>query len=60
MPGTEVIVVTGHEDMNTAVAAMEEITQKNATLADQTNASAQAMAQQADDLSSLILFFKAG
>jgi PAS domain S-box-containing protein len=47
------------DEINTAVASMDEMTQKNAALVEETSAAAQAMAQQAHELSTMMAFFKA-
>ena len=46
------------DEINTAVAAMDEMTQKNAALVEETTAAAQSMAGQAADLTALVAFFK--
>ncbi len=46
------------DEINTAVAAMDEMTQKNAALVEETTAAAQSMAGQAADLATLVAFFK--
>ena len=53
--GTE--QATALNEINTAVAAMDEMTQKNAALVEETSAAAQAMADQADDLRAMMAFF---
>ncbi len=49
---------TGLEQVNTAVGAMDEATQRNAALVEQTTASATALAHQATELAELVGFFK--
>jgi len=49
---------TGLEEVNTAVANMDEMTQRNGALVEQTTASAQAMATQADELNELVAYFR--
>jgi methyl-accepting chemotaxis protein len=51
---------TGLDQINTAVGAMDETTQRNGALVEQTSASAQALAAQARELSSLVAFFRTG
>ena len=46
------------DEINSAVAAMDEMTQKNAALVEETTAAAQSMSGQATDLRSLVSFFK--
>ncbi|MEI7609234.1 MAG: methyl-accepting chemotaxis protein, partial [Rhodospirillaceae bacterium] len=46
------------DEINSAVAAMDEMTQKNAALVEETTAAAQSMSGQAVDLRSLVSFFK--
>ena len=46
------------DEINATVSQMDEMTQKNAALVEETTAAAQAMAGQAGDLKSLIGFFK--
>jgi methyl-accepting chemotaxis protein len=48
----------GLEEVNGAVVNMDEMTQRNGALVEQTNASAQAMANQAGDLASLVARFR--
>ncbi len=48
------------DEINSTVAQMDEMTQKNAALVEETTAAAQAMAGQAADLQSLVGFFKLG
>jgi methyl-accepting chemotaxis protein len=45
------------DEINSAVATMDEMTQKNAALVEETTAAAQSMASQADDMSALVAFF---
>jgi methyl-accepting chemotaxis protein len=49
---------TGLEQVNMAVAQMDQATQRNAALVEETTASAQALAQQARELADLVGFFK--
>ena len=51
---------TGLEQVNTAVGSMDEMTQRNGALVEQTSASAQSLASQAKELSDLIAFFRIG
>ncbi len=51
---------TGLEQINGTVAQMDETTQRNGALVEQTSASAQALSQQADQLSQLVSFFRTG
>ncbi len=46
------------DEINSAVASMDEMTQKNAALVEETTAAAQSMAGQASDLRALVSFFK--
>ena len=46
------------DEINSAVSAMDEMTQKNAALVEETTAAAQSMAGQASDLAVLVSFFK--
>jgi len=46
------------DEINSAVAAMDEMTQKNAALVEETTAAAQAMASQATDLQNQMGFFR--
>ncbi len=48
----------GLDEVNKAVSNMDEITQRNAALVEQTHASAQALANQAQELTELVGFFK--
>ncbi|WP_298727850.1 methyl-accepting chemotaxis protein [uncultured Ferrovibrio sp.] len=48
----------GLEEVNTAVANMDEMTQRNGALVEQTTASAQAMARQAQELAELVGQFR--
>ena len=49
---------TGLDEINATVASMDEMTQKNAALVEETTAAAQSMAGQASDLRHLMGFFK--
>ncbi len=49
---------TALDEINSTVANMDEMTQKNAALVEETTAAAQAMSGQAGDLKSLVGFFK--
>ncbi len=49
---------TGLEEVNTAVGNMDEMTQRNGALVEQTNASAQSLAGQADQLARTVGFFR--
>ncbi|MBP2232170.1 methyl-accepting chemotaxis protein [Azospirillum agricola] len=49
---------TALDEINSTVASMDEMTQKNAALVEETTAAAQAMSGQAGDLKGLIGFFK--
>ncbi|MBP7064526.1 methyl-accepting chemotaxis protein [Ferrovibrio sp.] len=49
---------TGLDEVNTAVSNMDEMTQRNGALVEQTTASAQAMASQADQLNELVAYFR--
>jgi methyl-accepting chemotaxis protein len=49
---------TGLDEVNTAVANMDEMTQRNGALVEQTTASAQAMSTQADQLNELVAYFR--
>jgi methyl-accepting chemotaxis protein len=51
---------TGLEQVNTAVGSMDEMTQRNGALVEQTSASAQALANQAAELATLVRFFRLG
>ncbi|WP_448207641.1 methyl-accepting chemotaxis protein [Azospirillum sp. sgz302134] len=46
------------DEINATVAQMDEMTQKNAALVEETTAAAQSLANQATDLRSLVSFFK--
>lgn len=46
------------DEINATVATMDEMTQKNAALVEETTAAAQSMTNQANDLNDLIAFFK--
>ena len=48
----------GIEEVNKAVAGMEQVTQQNAVLVEQASASAQSMHQQSNNLNALVEFFK--
>ncbi|WP_428247609.1 methyl-accepting chemotaxis protein [Ferrovibrio sp.] len=50
----------GLEQINTAVGSMDEMTQRNGALVEETSASAQALSNQASDLAKLVSFFKVG
>jgi methyl-accepting chemotaxis protein len=50
----------GLEEVNGAVVNMDEMTQRNGALVEQTNASAQAMANQAGELATLVARFRIG
>jgi methyl-accepting chemotaxis protein len=49
---------TGLEQVNTAVGSMDEMTQRNGALVEQTSASAQALSGQAKELTRLVAFFR--
>jgi methyl-accepting chemotaxis protein len=49
---------TGLEQINTAVGQMDEMTQRNAALVEETTAAAQSLTQQAQRLSEMVGFFK--
>jgi len=49
---------TGLEEVNTAVANMDEMTQRNGALVEETTASAQALSGQARDLAQMVAFFR--
>jgi len=49
---------TGLDQINTAVGSMDEATQRNAALVEETTASAQSLAQQAQRLAEMVGFFK--
>ncbi len=51
---------SGLDDVNQSVAEMDEMTQRNGALVEETTASAQSMADQARDLADLVAFFKLG
>jgi len=51
---------TGLEQVNTAVGTMDEMTQRNGALVEETSASAQSLSQQASQLAQLVSFFKIG
>jgi len=48
----------GLDEINRAVAEMDEMTQRNGALVEQTTASAQAMADQARELTEIVAFFR--
>ncbi|MEK9968150.1 MAG: methyl-accepting chemotaxis protein, partial [Ferrovibrio sp.] len=49
---------TGLDQVNTAVGSMDEMTQRNAALVEETSASAQSLTQQAQRLSQMVGFFR--
>ncbi|MBN3756227.1 methyl-accepting chemotaxis protein [Paraburkholderia sp. Tr-20389] len=49
---------TGIEQVNTAVAQMDQVTQQNAALVEQATAAAQSMADQADSLKAAVAMFR--
>lgn len=49
---------TGLEQVNTAVASMDETTQRNGALVEETSAAAQALSTQAQELAELVGFFR--
>jgi methyl-accepting chemotaxis protein len=49
---------TGLDQINTAVGSMDEATQRNAALVEETTASAQSLAQQAQRLAEMVGFFR--
>ncbi len=49
---------TGLEQVNTAVGTMDEMTQRNGALVEETSASAQSLSQQAAQLAQLVGFFR--
>jgi len=51
---------SGLDEVNTAMAAMDEMTQQNAALVEETNAAATSMDVNADDLVSTLAFFRRG
>ena len=51
---------TGLDQVNTAVASMDEMTQRNAALVEETTAAAQSLANQANELAELARFFRTG
>ena len=51
---------TGLEQVNTAVGSMDEMTQRNGALVEETSASAQALSEQASQLAQLVGFFRTG
>jgi len=51
---------TGLDQINTAVSSMDEMTQRNGALVEETSASAQQLANQASELAQLVGFFDTG
>ncbi len=51
---------TGLDQINTAVGNMDEMTQRNSALVEETSAAAQSLAGQATDLADAVSFFKLG
>jgi methyl-accepting chemotaxis protein len=51
---------TGIEQINMAIAQMDEVTQQNAALVEEAAAASQSMQDQASDLASVVGFFKTG
>jgi methyl-accepting chemotaxis protein len=51
---------TGLDQINTAVASMDETTQRNGALVEETSAAAQALSGQAHELNELVGFFRTG
>jgi methyl-accepting chemotaxis protein len=51
---------TGLEQINTAVASMDEMTQRNGALVEETTAAAQSLSNQAEELSELVNRYKVG
>jgi len=51
---------TGIDEINLSVSQMDEMTQQNAALVEETNAAASSMDTQATDLNSLLTFFNTG
>jgi methyl-accepting chemotaxis protein len=49
---------TGLEQINTAVSSMDELTQRNGALVEETSASAQALSSQAEELAQLVQRYK--
>ncbi|HLT76958.1 MAG TPA: methyl-accepting chemotaxis protein [Ferrovibrio sp.] len=49
---------TGLDQVNTAVAAMDEVTQRNSALVEETTAAAQTLAAQSRELAGLVSFFR--
>ncbi len=49
---------TGLDQINTAVASMDEMTQRNGALVEETSASAQSLSNQASELARLVAFFQ--
>jgi len=50
----------GLDEVNTAVGNMDEMTQRNGALVEQTTASAQSLANQAQELAGVVAYFKLG
>ncbi|MFC5394267.1 methyl-accepting chemotaxis protein, partial [Bosea vestrisii] len=48
---------TGLQEVNTAVNEMDQATQQNAAMAEQSTAASQALAQEADRLAALVAYF---
>ncbi|MBP7065662.1 methyl-accepting chemotaxis protein [Ferrovibrio sp.] len=51
---------TGLDQINTAVASMDEMTQRNGALVEETSAAAQALSNQARELTRMVGFFQVG
>jgi methyl-accepting chemotaxis protein len=51
---------TGLDQINTAVGSMDEMTQRNGALVEETSASAQALANQGREIAELVGFFRTG
>ena len=51
---------TGLEQVNAAVTQMDELTQRNSALVEETSASAQALSNQAQELTEVVSFFRVG
>src|SRR3546814_11339278 len=51
---------TGLDQINTAVGSMDEMTQRNAALVEETTAAAQSLNGQAQELAQLVGFFRLG
>ena len=49
---------TGLEEVNVAVGNMDEMTQRNGALVEETSASAQALSGQARELATLVSYFR--